>query len=149
MAGRSSGRPRLRLTVERRRPPVEHPFVRHRAEHHRAVQRRFEQLGRGPEPIVEVQDLRLTDRELEAFAVMQRTGVRGSQRLARRREVLGTRVLPESLELNPPEDDAGGVGWARGVIASRATAAARSYLPGVVEPAGLRQRRPPRGPATP
>ena len=123
--------------------------MRRRAEHRRAVERRLRTARPRRRTVFEIQHFRLADRELETLAVVRAAGrstARSDSRAAVRSS--GSRVLPESLELDAPEHDAGRRRpWPSTAIASRAAVGGRVVLACVVEPAGLRQRRRPRGPA--
>ena len=134
------GLARLRLLVDRGRPPVEHALVRGRAEQRRALPNRLEELRRGAVSLFEVERLGEADRQLDALGRVERRRVDHAQRLARGARVALVGRLAKTLELNPPKHDARGIGARRDRGGLARELLSRFVLSEVVEAPGFGQR---------
>ena len=110
------------------------------AEHHGPIERGLEELGGGAEPIVQIQDLRLTDRQLQTLAILEGAGIDAAERFAGRTQVGGIRCLAKPLQLDASENDARRVRQTVNRERFASGARGRLVLTGVVEPARFRQR---------
>ena len=140
--GAAIGRPRLRLAIERGRPPVEQqqPVARRRAATtgSSAVSN---SSAAAPNDLAEIQRLAEADEQVDLVARRQRGGADGRQRLARRRQVGRVDALAVALEVGAGDDQRRGVGPLRLLPRRGGGVDGAVVVAGVVERARPGQRR--------
>ena len=85
--------PRLRLAIDRARPPVEHALARLAGQRVAALQHRVEHRRRGAERAVEVQRLAEADDVLRALARAELLRIEPAEPIARVGEIVGRGAL--------------------------------------------------------